>query len=99
MTRPEIVQMIIRAVQDMRAPGAEGEITEDTRLFGKSGVFDSLGLVSFISEVEAQINDATGTDLVLTSERAMSQQWSPFRSVRNLADYVSELLLETAREA
>jgi len=72
---------------------------EDTRLFGKSSVFDSLGLVMIVAEAEARINERCGSSLILASERAMSRQHSPFRTPGSLADYVCELLEERAGEA
>jgi D-alanine--poly(phosphoribitol) ligase subunit 2 len=65
-----------------------------TVLFGKSGRLDSLGLVSFIVEVEQQVEEELGITISLADERAMSQQKSPFMTIQSLSDYVSLLVEE-----
>jgi acyl carrier protein len=70
------------------------EVSEETRLFGGNSLLDSTALVSFLIEVEQQINDNAGTNIVIADERAMSQKRSPFRSIGSLADYVQTLLAE-----
>jgi hypothetical protein len=45
-------------------------------------------------EVEQQINDAVGTEIVIADDRAMSQKRSPFRNIGALAEYVVMLLSE-----
>jgi hypothetical protein len=40
---------------------------------------------------EAHVADATGIDLVLASETAMSRKRSPYRSLRALAEYAVEV--------
>lgn len=66
----------------------------DTVLFGREGCLDSLGLVSFIVAVEAELEDRCGVHLTLADEKAMSQKHSPFRTAGALADYVSRRLEE-----
>ncbi len=70
--------------------GARG----DAVLFGAGGVLDSLGLVNFLADLEHGLAEATGRELVLASERAMSRSRSPFRDVDTLTAYVVELLAE-----
>jgi len=70
------------------------ELTAGTVLFGPGGELDSLGLVNLIVLLEEKISDEFGVEIVLTDQRAMSQQHSPFRTVQVLADYVVRLLNE-----
>ena len=70
------------------------ELTAETVLFGPGGELDSLGLVNLIVLLEEKISDEFGVEIVLTDQRAMSQQHSPFRTVQALADYVVRLLNE-----
>lgn len=92
-----IVKMILNVVKDM---GREDEnidlmnIVKDSVLYGKDGLLDSLGLVSLISELEELIEEEFTQELILADERAMSQKFSPFRSVQKLAEYIDKLLLE-----
>jgi D-alanine--poly(phosphoribitol) ligase subunit 2 len=97
MNRTDILELIRQVIAEVLAGKAvPGEINEETRLFGGSGVFDSLGLVTLITEAETQINDRCGTSILIASEKAMSQQRSPFRSVGTLTDYIVLLLADEA---
>jgi acyl carrier protein len=64
---------------------------EDAPLYGRDGVLDSLSLVSLILLVEERAAESLGKSVSLTSDRALSQVRSPFRSVGSLADYVVTL--------
>jgi acyl carrier protein len=68
--------------------------TKDTKLYGGSGALDSLGLVSFITDLEGVISDVFDEDIVLADEKAMSQRTSPFRNVESLTIYIQKLLKE-----
>lgn len=95
------MQAIYRAVDatnEERPKGKALEKSPQTALFGKGGGLDSLGLVSFIVEVEQQVEEALGVSITLADERAMSQQQSPFRTIESLARYVS-LLVEEHEQA
>lgn len=61
-------------------------------LFGKNGRLDSLGLVSFIVEVEQELEDEFGVGITLADERAMSQKNSPFLTLQTLEEYISLVL-------
>ncbi len=76
----------------------DGEISleslnESTHLIGRKAVLDSLSLVSLIVDVEQKLNDDHGISITIADERAMSQEKSPFRTVKSLAEYI-EMLLE-----
>ena len=61
-------------------------------IFGPEGPLDSLGLVSFLADLEYRIAEEFGREVVLASEQAMSRTRSPFRDVTALTDYIVELL-------
>ena len=69
------------------------EANEKTKLFGSSGVLDSVGIVFLITELEEKVYDEFDVEITLADERAMSQRTSPFRNVESLAKYLSELVL------
>jgi acyl carrier protein len=97
MDRSEIVKLICQTIREVSIGQAIPEdINEATRLFGGNAVFDSLGLVTLVTELETQIDDRCGSSILIASEKAMSQQRSPFRSVGTLADYVMQLLGDEA---
>lgn len=70
---------------DARATGSE-------LIFGADAPLDSLGLVSFLADLEYRIAEEFGQEVVLASERAMSRSRSPFRDVTALTEYIVELL-------
>lgn len=91
----EIVALIltnvreIAAEQDIAIPEV---LDENTSLFGKQGLFDSLGLVSLVVAVEEAIADKYGVTVSLADEKAMSQKHSPYRNILSLAEYASSLI-------
>jgi acyl carrier protein len=71
-------------------------VNSETRLFGDNSLLDSTALVSLLVEIEQQVGDMTGIEILLADDRAMSQKRSPFRNIGTLAEYVIELLNENA---
>lgn len=92
----ELVAELVRAgVKDALDDENDSlEITEETRLLGQGTGLDSLGLVTLIVDLEQQLDDDYDVDVVLASEKAMSQKNSPFRSVGTLTDYIWKLAQE-----
>jgi hypothetical protein len=59
-------------------------------LYGDTGVFDSMHLVSFLALVEEGLEDELDLQVSLTSERAVSRRVSPFSRVSRLIDFIQE---------
>ena len=57
------------------------DMNKDTALFGKSGLLDSMGLVSMIVAVEQDVEDEFDKNVTIADARAMSQKHSPFATV------------------
>ena len=66
-------------------------IDENTRLIGSKSIFDSLDLVTFIVSLEELLQDNYGIDVILTDEKAISRQTSPFINPATLARFISEI--------
>ena len=64
----------------------------ETRLIGSNGIFDSMDLVSFIVELEEEIEDKLQVEIILADERAMSRTTSPFINSVTLSKYILELI-------
>ena len=97
LTKDSVHTIIFQAltnVNDERGPGEQLDISSTTILFGADAVLDSLSLVSVIVDVEAAVSELSGRDVVLTDDRAMSQEVSPFSDVSSLTAYVLLLLSE-----
>ena len=67
---------------------------ENIKLFGGDGLLDSIGLVTFVVEVEERLEDEFNVSVVLADEKAMSRRTSPFARISYLADYILEVLNE-----
>ena len=68
------------------------EKSEDTVLFGSSDGLDSLDLVNLIIGVEEAVGDEFDSEIALADESAVSEENSPYRTVKTLADYILTLL-------
>lgn len=94
MDRNALVSLIAETVDGYRVSmlGPGEAIDAKTRLFGRAGVLDSLGLVSVLVEIEQRIADLGHGPVSLMDDRAMSEASSPFRTVESLADYLARQL-------
>ena len=67
-------------------------VARETVIFGIGGELDSLELVSFLVDVETAVEEHCGKQIIIASERAMSQSRSPFASIPNLVDFIESIL-------
>jgi acyl carrier protein len=58
-------------------------------------MLDSIAFVTLLLELEEQLADA-GFDVELTTDAALSEARSPFRTVASLTDYLAGMLLGDA---
>lgn len=96
MNKPEIQKIIFDAIEmanNVREDDQKIPVSEKTELYGKNGNLDSMGLVSFLIDIEESLLDRD-IQISLSDERAMSQTRSPFRSVETLTDYIETLVTE-----
>lgn len=90
-----ILRIIVSALDDINMMREEKIPTEnvlDLCLYGNDGVFESMYLVAFLSQVEESLEDEFGVEITLASEKAVSLRVSPFSSVRRLIDFIEEEL-------
>ena len=88
----EVLFKVIDEINEQYKDEFELIKSEDTALYGKEGLLDSLGLVNFIVATEQLIEDEMESIITLADERAMSQKSSPFNTIKSLATYISSLL-------
>lgn len=96
MLEQEILESIyeaIRTVNPLLSARSKLECDPGTCLFGPSSALDSMQLVNLLIEAETAVSERLGQTITLTDERALSQNRSPFESVRSLQQYI----LSTAR--
>lgn len=95
--REKISTIVLGTLEEFNATYEKNiplELGEETPLFGKEGVLDSLGLVSLIVMIEQAIEDEMGVSLILADEKAMSQKTSPFLKINLLVEYIHRLMEE-----
>ena len=96
MNNEKVQKAIFSAVEEINTQLTDEEkleINKDSVLYGSKGKLDSLGLINLIVSVEQNIEDDFDITITLADERAMSQEHSPFRTIKTLTDYI-EILLE-----
>jgi hypothetical protein len=89
------LQMVYETIDEMNGTVAdEHKIVKSpqTQLFGCSGAFDSIGIVTFIVMLEQNIAAKYGYVITLADEKALSRQRSPFLTVESLTEYLFEKL-------
>ena len=90
----KIKKILIETTNDyFESQDMDIKANENTVLFGKDSVLDSMGLVNVIIDIESRFLDE-GYEISLTSEKAMSRRSSPFRTVSTLAEFIEEQISE-----
>lgn len=95
ITTEKINETIYNALDEINQllPGEKKiQKTEGEILYGSGSRLDSLGMVNLIVAVEQRIQVELGQNIDLTDEKALSQNNSPFLTVKTLSDYIASLL-------
>jgi acyl carrier protein len=93
-SREAVTAVVVETLKGVdTADGPVGDVDETTELLGR---LDSMGLVTFVIDLEERLQDDLGIAVALATDRALSQRQSPFRNVSTLTDYVLELVAESA---
>lgn len=90
----DLVPLITELVTEiLEAEGrSSADLGPNTKLFGREGLLDSMGVVSLIVAVEQAIEDRHGVPVALADERALSQSEGPYRTIDTLAEYARGVL-------
>ncbi|MDH3222617.1 MAG: hypothetical protein OEO23_02795 [Gemmatimonadota bacterium] len=97
MERHDLLRLVRDTLDDyasMMPDGPPDTLDESTALFGPGGLFDSIGLVTFLADLEEQVNDEADAGISVADERALSAEKSPFRSIASLVDHLAARLNE-----
>ncbi len=91
----EILKIIKEAIEEFNELQESDEnrliFHAETILFGRGGKLKSVDLVRLIVEIEFKLGEHFGIVNVLTSEKAMSRQNSPFKTIGTLTEYICSL--------
>ncbi|MEU3957837.1 hypothetical protein AB0F45_37115, partial [Streptomyces achromogenes] len=69
-----LIQDVIEEVNERRDEKIPVTELTSLALYGDNGVFDSMQLVNFLTQVEEAVEDEYGEEISLTSEKAVSQR-------------------------
>ena len=89
-----LIQEILAEIGDERGNEQLINSGPNTSLYGADGHLDSLSLVRLTADLEEEISEGFNKEIFIADERALSQRFSPFRTVATLSDYILKLLKE-----
>jgi hypothetical protein len=93
-----MIETILKESLDELNAQMQGETkliySPDERLLGRPGKLDSIAFVTLISIIEEKLLDSTGKEIYLVTDKAFSQERSPFYDIKSLSAFIEELLKE-----
>lgn len=99
MTPQEVENVVVEVVRDIcNERGIESPTLDcDTILIGSEALVDSVGLVTIVMEIEERLSEDFAVEVSLTSDKAMSRERSPLRTIGSIRDYVVEQAVDSAQ--
>lgn len=90
----EVLEIINKSVDEVNKLNKKYKLSKKiiAPLIGPNSNLDSLGLVSFILNIEKNIEERFSLSLVLANEKAMSQKKSPFKNISSLKEYICTMV-------
>lgn len=88
---------IQEAIDELNAQmqgGMKLVFSPEERLLGKTGKLDSISFVTLVAIIEEKLLDATGKEIYLVTDKAFSQERSPFYDIKSLSAFIEMLLKE-----
>jgi D-alanine--poly(phosphoribitol) ligase subunit 2 len=95
-----ILDLVMQAIAELNPTlpdPVKVESGEAAALYGRTGVLDSLALVTLVVALEQLIEEEYDVSVALADERAVSQSSSPFRTIGSLASYAASRIEEARR--
>ena len=90
----QVVESQLNTLNDTLPDEQKFNVSYETMLFGRGSSIDSMSLVSVIVDIETYFSDEHNLEICITDDRAMTREISPFDNVKNLVDYLHELINE-----
>ena len=103
MHKNQVVNTVLSCLRQMLLEMEEhnevpvDSLNESTKLLGRRSILDSMGLVTLLVNIEQRIDEDHGMTITIADERAMSQENSPFLTVKSLSEYTWLLIEEQRR--
>jgi acyl carrier protein len=93
----KIKQIMVEAIEELNEQlDLEDKIQYDENLvlIGSKAALDSISFVTLIVIIEDMVAEQLGKNIIIVSDKAFSQQRSPFHTVATLTNYIIELAAE-----
>jgi len=90
----EIIRAAIEELNEQLEMDRKIEYGEDLRLVGSRSALDSISFVTLVAIIEDLIGERLDQNIIIVSDKAFSQERSPFFSVATLSDHILALLKE-----
>ncbi len=89
--KSEVVEIIYQVIDTHNSTNSlENALVKDinTYIAGINGSLDSLGMITFLVEVESKINQAFGTEIKIFDEELLILNNGEYESVETLSNYI-----------
>lgn len=91
--KDQIKKIILACLQELKDDNElEFEVREDMKLIGSQGCLDSLDFVNLVVEIEGRVSDELDKNISILSEKAFSQNNSPFHDIDSFTSYLEDLI-------
>lgn len=87
----QIKSVIFENIKKIKPSIQSSNLSEATSLFGSESELDSLDLINLIISIEKDLSTQLNIEVTLADDQALSQEVSPFTSVRTLVDYIQKI--------
>ena len=86
----ELIYIAIEKYNELNPDNLKLNKSLETVIFGSKGNLDSLGLITFLVEVENLINKNLNSRISIIDEMLFLEENSPYRNIDSLCKYIFE---------
>ena len=90
--KEEVDKIVFKIIKNNTEDLNIGSINHDTLLLSEGSAVDSMTIVTIVVDLESELSEVFQKEISLSDDKAMSRKISPFVNVRNLIEYINELL-------
>ena len=90
--KDKVEEIVFRIIGNNSENLSIGIINLETLLLSEGSAIDSMTIVSIIVDLESELSDTFKKEISLSDDNAMSRKISPYTNVKNLVEYILELL-------
>lgn len=98
LTRDDVITTMRDSVEGLTRSGiieTSISLAEDTVVFGVNSPLDSIGFVTFMTDLEERLSTTTGKEIVISlMEMDDFNENEPFLTVKRLADFLLKLVTD-----